>query len=310
MGLDQAYEALSSVRDVEVARDVSLADRTTYHVGGPARLYVRVDSRPALVEVLDVLERYEAPWLVLGGGSNLLVADDGFEGCVVTLGRPFSFVDVRDNAIVAGGATRLASVVAVARHAGLSGIEYCAGIPGTLGGAVRMDAGSRTEWIGQRITSVEVATARGMRTLRGDEVVWSYRHSSVAEDAVIVSARLSLERSSAEAVSEEVSRRLSRRRATQPLGQPSCGSFFQNSEGLSVGRLIEKCGCKGYAVGDARVSDVHANFIVNGGHAHAADVLAVAQHVHDVVYAIRGVDLVPEVRLVGFPPVGIARGSR
>lgn len=304
------YGALSSVDGIEVARDADLASMTTYRVGGSARLLARADSVRALAEALSVLDGCGMPWFVLGGGSNLLVADEGYDGCVLTLGPSLSGVEVRGTTVVAGGGARLSSVVAATRSHGLAGLEYCAGIPGTLGGAVRMDAGSRTEWIGRRIASLQVVDAAGARTVAGSEVAWGYRSSSLPASSVVASATLSLEASSAEAVGGEVARRMARRRATQPLGKPSCGSFFRNPEGLSVGRLIEECGCKGYAVGDARVSDVHANFIVNEGHARAVDVLAVGQHVHDVVLERTGVDLVPEVRIVGFPDGGIVRGGR
>ncbi len=294
--------ALSGAVDAEVLRGERLSRRTTLRVGGPASLFVTAHDYAALRRTIEVLDRERVEWVVLGRGSNVLASDEGFDGCVVKLGREFSRVSVGEGGLVSAGAgAPLSSLVSQTLKEGLSGLECCVGIPGSVGGAVSMDAGSRHEWIGSRVS--DVVTLRpgvGLRRYEGSEVEWGYRWCSLPAGEVILEASLRLDPSTREEVSAEMERRLASRRSTQPMGQPSCGSVFKNPGTRSAGALIDSCGLKGYAVGGARVSDLHANFIVNAGGATATDVARVMAHLRECVVQRHGIELEPEVKCLGF----------
>ena len=304
MSLSNAYLALSGAVDADITRGERLAHRTSYRIGGPAAMLAVCHTPEALARVIEVLGGQGVEWVLLGKGSNMLVADEGFDGCVVVLGRDFSRIEVsRDDAtITAGAAVPLSRVVQEAMRNSLSGLEFACGIPGTLGGAVSMDAGTRREWIGHRIGSLVVLRpGEGLRRLYGSDVEWGYRWSGLGPTDIVLEATLVLEPGEKDVIAAEMERLLARRRATQPMGKPSCGSVFRNPVGpKGAAKLIDECGLKGYAVGGAQVSPVHANFIVNNGRATAADVLAVMRTMHDRVREASGVDLQPEVKFLGF----------
>ncbi len=304
MSLSNAYLALSGAVDADITRGERLAHRTSYRIGGPAAMLAVCHTTEALARVIEVLGGQGVEWVLLGKGSNMLVADEGFDGCVVVLGRDFSRIEVsRDDAtITAGAAVPLSRVVQEAMRNSLSGLEFACGIPGTLGGAVSMDAGTRREWIGHRIGSLVVLRpGEGLRRLYGSDVEWGYRWSGLGPTDIVLEATLVLEPGEKDVIAAEMERLLARRRATQPMGKPSCGSVFRNPVGpKGAAKLIDECGLKGYAVGGAQVSPVHANFIVNNGRATAADVLAVMRTMHNRVREASGVDLQPEVKFLGF----------
>ena len=304
MSLSNAYLALSGAVDADITRGERLAHRTSYRIGGPAAMLAVCHTPEALARVIEVLGGQGVEWVLLGKGSNMLVADEGFDGCVVVLGRDFSRIEVsRDDAtITAGAAVPLSRVVQEAMRNSLSGLEFACGIPGTLGGAVSMDAGTRREWIGHRIGSLVVLRpGEGLRRLYGSDVEWGYRWSGLGPTDIVLEATLVLEPGEKDVIAAEMERLLARRRATQPMGKPSCGSVFRNPVGpKGAAKLIDECGLKGYAVGGAQVSPVHANFIVNNGRATAADVLAVMRTMHNRVREASGVDLQPEVKVLGF----------
>lgn len=304
MSLSNAYLALSGAVDADITRGERLAHRTSYRIGGPAAMLAVCHTPEALARVIEVLGGQGVEWVLLGKGSNMLVADEGFDGCVVVLGRDFSRIEVsRDDAtITAGAAVPLSRVMQEAMRNSLSGLEFACGIPGTLGGAVSMDAGTRREWIGHRIGSLVVLRpGEGLRRLYGSDVEWGYRWSGLGPTDIVLEATLVLEPGEKDVIAAEMERLLARRRATQPMGKPSCGSVFRNPVGpKGAAKLIDECGLKGYAVGGAQVSPVHANFIVNNGRATAADVLAVMRTMHNRVREASGVDLQPEVKFLGF----------
>ena len=304
MSLSNAYLALSGAVDADITRGERLAHRTSYRIGGPAAMLAVCHTPEALARVIEVLGGQGVEWVLLGKGSNMLVADEGFDGCVVVLGRDLSRIEVsRDDAtITAGAAVPLSRVVQEAMRNSLSGLEFACGIPGTLGGAVSMDAGTRREWIGHRIGSLVVLRpGEGLRRLYGSDVEWGYRWSGLGPTDIVLEATLVLEPGEKDVIAAEMERLLARRRATQPMGKPSCGSVFRNPVGpKGAAKLIDECGLKGYAVGGAQVSPVHANFIVNNGRATAADVLAVMRTMHNRVREASGVDLQPEVKFLGF----------
>lgn len=302
MSLPNAYMALAGAIDGEVLRDERMSRHTTYRIGGPADLFVTCDSLPALTRCLEVLAEQRVPWVVLGRGSNVLVADEGYRGCVVCLRGSFCDVSVEGSLACAGAGMMLSRLVSTSISCELGGLEPFAGIPGSVGGAIAMNAGTRREWIGSLVRDLVVLRpGEGLRRLSGSEVSWGYRSTSLAVDDVVLEATLSLESRPKDDIVRDMERRLVRRRASQPLGEPSCGSVFRNpGGGMAVGSMIEGCGLKGLSVGGARVSPRHANFIVNEGGATASDVLELIRRVRDAVGEAYGVELETEVRFLGF----------
>ena len=280
-----------------------MARHTMYRIGGPARFYVQVASVGALKHLVEVCEASGVPWVAVGRGSNLLVSDEGYPGVVVTLGRDFRTCRFDEDAkrFCVGAGVPLSSVVQEAFRRSLAGLEFAVGTPGTVGGALRMNAGSRDEWIGSRVVSVTTLDARkGLMRRAGDEISWGYRSSSFAPDEVIVECELSVEPAAPFYLRGKMEASHTRRKKTQPLSLPSCGSVFRNPEGDSAGRLIEAVGLKGCTIGGAQVSEVHANFIVNKGTATARDVMDLIELARYKVYETYGIELQPEVRFLGF----------
>jgi len=297
-----AYMELSGKVDAEVIRGEKLSHRTTYRIGGPADLFVIPRNYQALTRTFEILGREGVPWAVLGRGSNVLVSDAGYRGCVIKLGREFTRIDVgEDGLVTAGAGALLTRLVAQAQQAGLSGLEMLTGVPGTVGGAVSMNAGMRYEWIGARVSSVVTVKPReGMRRYQGTDIEWDYRWCSLPADEVILEAAFALTPADRQAIATEMESRLARRRLRQPMGLPSCGSVFRNPPKASAGRLVEECGLAGLTVGGAQISDKHANFIVNRSGASAQDVVTCMRRMHDEVKAAYDIDLTPEVKLLGF----------
>ena len=287
--------------DGDVYAHEPLSRHTTYRIGGPARFFVRANSVGALTGLVDVCAAEGTPWVVLGRGSNVLVADGGFPGVAIALGRDFRTLRFDGDRFVVGAGASLSSVVQEAFKRAIGGFEFAVGTPGTIGGALRMNAGTADEWIGQRVVSVTTyRPGRGLVRRRGDEIAWGYRVSSFAADEVILECELAAEAADPYRVRDKMEGNLARRKGCQPLSEPTCGSVFKNPEGASAGRLIEAAGCKGAEVGGAKVSELHGNFIVNRGGATAADVRALMEQVRAAVLESTGVELVPEVRMLGF----------
>lgn len=293
--------ALSELEGVELVADAPLAQNTTYRIGGPADLLVTAHTYAGLVRTLRTLAIEGVPWVVLGRGSNILASDAGYRGCVLKLGREFSRMSVNDNTICAGSAVMLTKLVNESLSRELSGLECCAGIPGSVGGAVSMDAGSRHNWIGSVVHDVVTYhPSTGMKRYQGPEIEWGYRWCSIPANEIILEATFALKPSDKQTIANEMNRLMARRRATQPMGKPCCGSVFKNPGDRSVGALLDSCGLKGYRVGGAMVSPTHANFVVNEAHATAKDVVTVMKHMHGQVKERYGIDLTPEVKFLGF----------
>lgn len=300
MQLDEAYTELAAGVRGRVRRDEPLARHTTFRVGGPAALFIECDIVSDLQLSLDVLARNGLPWTVLGRGSNIIAADAGYEGAVIVLGREFRRHNVEGGRLRCGAGVALGAVVQDAFARGLTGLEFCVGIPGTIGGALAMNAGSRDEWIGSKVETVTLfVEGRGLESLRGPEVGWGYRRSGLGARGVIVEASLALDEGDGWTIRQTMEAALSRRKRTQPLSVPNAGSIFVNPEGDSAGRLIEQCSLKGHVQGGAKVSEMHANFIVNNGGATAADIVSLIRLIQKSVKEVHGVDLQTEVRFLG-----------
>lgn len=289
--------------DADVRLDEPMARHTAYRLGGPARYFACAHSLGSLKRLLAAAQQCSVPWMVVGRGSNLLVADEGFPGLVCTLGRDFRTVRYCEDgrAILAGGASLLQTVVQEAFRRCLAGLEFAVDIPGTVGGSLAMNAGTAAGCMADVVASATVLDARGqLRRLAGEQLSWGYREGPFGPDEVVVECELSVKQGEPFAIRGKMEAAHARRTKTQPLGCPSCGSVFRNPEGRSAGSLIEQAGLKGYAVGGAQVSPEHGNFIVNTGSATAGDVKRVMDHVQAKVYETHGIQLIPEVRTVGF----------
>jgi UDP-N-acetylmuramate dehydrogenase len=311
---DDGVAAAAAVLGRRARRHVALAPHTTYRVGGPAALLVELDGDDALVAVAAAVAAGEAagglPVLVLGNGSNLLVADAGFPGLVLTLGPAFADLDLDRAVVRAGGAVPLPVLARRTAAAGLRGLEWAVGVPGTVGGAVRMNAGGHGSDTAATLVGVR---AFDLATGHDEEVPAArlslgYRRSGVRPTQVVLRADHALVPGSAGEASAEVAEVVRWRRAHQPGGQ-NAGSVFTNPPGDSAGRLVDRAGCKGLRIGSAQVSTKHANFIQADPGGRADDVAALVAEVRRRVREVTGVLLEPELRMVGFtePRVEVER---
>lgn len=290
----------------EVQENVPLAPRTSVRVGGPAKLLVKPADAKALVESLRVLALAGVGWHALGGGANTIVGDKGIDGAALRLGQDFASEEVEeagDHVLVTLGAgAPIARFLSLAKEQRGVGVAWAAGIPGTVGGLVAMNAGTPAGCMADHLVAAEVATPSGTRWLDATELHLSYRHCELPRGAVLTRARCRIRRGSdAEIVEQQRAAKadLDKRRGTQPLTQPNSGSVFVNPPGDYAGRLVEQAGLKGKTIGAAQISEKHANFIVNLGGAKAADVVALIALARATVQQASGVVLQPEVKLVG-----------
>jgi UDP-N-acetylmuramate dehydrogenase len=285
-----------------VSVDAPTAPLTTYRLGGPAAVLVRASSETALREIAAVLPRHDLPVLVVGRGSNLLVADRGFRGVVVILGGELEHVELGDDGVVAGGAVALPRLARQAAASGLAGLEFYVGIPGTVGGAVRMNAGGHGRETRDVLVSARLLDLRGdgeVCTSKVADLGLGYRHSSLRTTDVVVDARLQVGRDDPAACRARIDEIVEWRREHQPGGS-NAGSVFRNPRDDSAGRLIEACGLKGFRVAGAVVSPKHANFFQAEAGATADDVYALVREVRARVEQASGVRLEPELQMVGF----------
>lgn len=284
-----------------------LSAHTTYKIGGKAKYFANVYDVESLIYLLELCKKSNMPWFVFGGGSNLLISDDGYDGLIVTLAGRFKDFNDDQNAkqIYAGSAVSLSRVVNECKRYLYSGFEFAAGIPGTLGGAIKMNAGSKTEWIAKQIVSVDLLDANlNIVNKNADDIDWAYRHSSINNDEIILGACLKYEVCRGDAKCQELLASYKdfaiKKRTLQPLDKPSCGSVFKNPDGASAGKLIDEVGLKGTQIGGAQISNSHANFIVNTGDAKAKDVLDLIKLAKTKVYEKFNIKLELEVKLLGF----------
>jgi UDP-N-acetylenolpyruvoylglucosamine reductase len=291
--------ALSGLRAV-VRENVPLSGRTTLRIGGPARYFVEVHDAEALAALLRAGRAAGLPVLALGKGSNLLVPDAGFPGVVFTLGGDFLATGVEPPEVVAGGGVSLMSLAARAQRAGLSGLENLSGIPSSLGGAVRINAGSYGSELFDVLVTVDLVSGAGeRRTAEASGIAHGYRWTSLCDTGDIVTgARLRLAPKEPAEIASRMADVAARRKNALPK-QPNAGSIFRNPPGLFAGKLLEECGLKGRRIGGAEISPVHANVIVNAGGATAADVAALMEAMKTAVKERFGVELEPEIRVLG-----------
>ena len=294
--------ALEGVVRGRVAYGEPLARHTSLRIGGPADALVVPADLEDLRALLRFADREGIRTLVLGGGSNTLVLDGGFRGVAIILGEAFAGLEAEGTAVRAGAAVRVSRLLAFCSRQGLAGVECLTGIPGTLGGAVRGNAGTTAGWISDRLRDVAVVLREGTVTrLAKADLQFAYRHAHLPPGAVITEATFDLESGDPGTIRRGISRLLVARNRTQPVESHSAGCMFKNPPGDSAGRLVDAAGMKGARAGDAVVSPKHANFLVNEGRARAADVLALVEAVRARVREHAGVALELEVQIVGEP---------
>ncbi|HEY7439999.1 MAG TPA: UDP-N-acetylmuramate dehydrogenase [Acidimicrobiia bacterium] len=306
--LERCAASLAAALPGLVERDAPLGALTTYRVGGPAAVLVRVQTAGQLEAVAEAVRACRPQVLIVGHGSNLLVADEGFRGVAVLLEDEFEAIDLADadaGTVRAGGAVPLPVLARRTASAGLTGLEFFVGIPGSVGGAVRMNAGGHGRDTREVLRSAEVVDLLGDGTVTARDpaaLALGYRESAIGSGEVVVAATFAVDRDDPAACEARVAEIVRWRREHQPGGS-NAGSVFRNPDGDAAGRLVEACGLKGRRHGCAVVSEKHANFIQADAGATAADVDALIREVQAVVAARTGVELVPEVHRVGFEDV-------
>ena len=278
-----------------------LSSHTTFRVGGKADAFLSVQNEEQIKNAIKVCEKYSVPFFILGNGSNLLVSDEGYRGLVIAIGNDMAEVSIEGNSVTAQAGALLGSVSQAAAKSGLSGMEFASGIPGTIGGAIVMNAGAYDGEMKNIVTQVRVLTKEGeILTLSGEELEFGYRMSRVKKEKLIVlSVTMLLEKKEQSAIYEKMNDFAKRRREKQPLEYPSAGSTFKRPEGMFAGKLIMDAGLRGYAVGDAQVSEKHCGFVINRGNATAKEVQTVIEDVQKKVKETFNVELETEVIFVG-----------
>ncbi len=302
-GLAEAEALLRAAFGARVRTGQPIAPMTSFRIGGPAALFVEPDGDADLLAVAAAVGRTRIAWAVVGKGSNLLVADRGFDGLVVRLGagfRDWSRDDGRDG-ILAGASMPLPRAAGAAASLGLSGLEFGVAIPGSVGGAVRMNAGAHGRSMSDVVRTLRCFSMAeaAFRSVRAEEAGFTYRNSGFGRDTLVLQATLGLEPAEPGAIRARMDEARAWRRATQPLAEPNCGSVFKNPPGDHAARLVQAAGGKGLRRGGAEVSTKHANFIVTRPGATAADVLLVIRDVRALVRERFGVELETEVQFLG-----------
>jgi len=277
-----------------------MSRHTTYRVGGPADLFFMPENREALLKALEAARQSGIPAMVIGNGSNLIVGDGGIRGLVIALGEAFSEIRLEGTLLRAQAGAMLSRVAAAAQEAGLAGLEFASGIPGTLGGGCAMNAGAYGGELKDVLLWADVLLNGEVRRLSRDEMAMGYRTTlPLRAGGVVLEACFDLQPGDTEAILARMKELNARRREKQPLNLPSAGSVFKRPEGHFAGGLIEQCGLKGYTIGGAQVSTKHAGFIVNVGGATAKDITDLIAHIQETVLAQTGVHLETEQRIIG-----------
>jgi UDP-N-acetylmuramate dehydrogenase len=282
-----------------IKESVKLAPYTTFKIGGPAKYFYIAKTIDNLVKAVQIARELKISYFVLGGGSNILVSDKGFDGLVIKIKdlRP----EIKDATITAGAGLALAKLVDASIKEGLTGLEWAIGIPGTVGGAVRNNAGAFGQNMGDMIESVRVLRGFGPVKLNNKQCQFGYRDSIFKHNKdIILEVKLKLRKGDKKESKRLIGQYLSRRKETQPLKYPSAGCVFKNPAGYSAGQLIDKCGLKAKQIGGAQISQLHANFIINRGRAKARHVVELIEFIKQKVKDTFNIELEEEIEYVGF----------
>ena len=298
--MQKLAEKLRALAPDRLFENEPMSKHTTFRVGGPADLMFYPESREEISAAIEAAKAENVPVYVIGNGSNLLVRDGGIRGLVIVLGDEYAQVCVDGDRIYAQAGVRLSRIAAVAQENGLAGLEFAGGIPGTLGGGCMMNAGAYGGQLSDVLVSCQVLLDGELKSYSLEEMEMGYRTTMpLKKGGVVLSAEFKLTHDDPAAIAERMRDLAARRRDKQPLNLPSAGSTFKRPAGHFAGALIEGCGLKGHTIGGAQVSEKHAGFVVNIGGATAKDILDLIAYIQKTVKAEKGVDLEPEVRIIG-----------
>ena len=279
----------------------SLKKHTTYGIGGPADLMIFPKSKQDLIKVIEIINENKIQLTILGSGSNVLVSDNGIRGAVISLKNSLKQIEVDDNILYAECGTMLGKIVKHAVKNNLIGLENLNGVPGTLGGALIMNAGAWGGEISENLIHVEVINSKSeIQKIQKKDLNFSYRQSSFNKDDILLSAKFNLKKADKDIIKENFIEAQSGRKKSQPLNKRSAGSLFKNPKNNSAGKLLDKAGLKGFSIGDAKISEKHANFFINDGDATSKDMLMLIKKAHKEVKDKFNVNLSLEVKLMGF----------
>ncbi len=298
-------DILGKLQDIvgsdNIVSDEPMRKHTTFRIGGNADIFVRPESKEQIAEILRLCRKQDVPYFILGNGSNLLVGDRGFRGVVINIMDNMNDIKVDGGIIKAQAGAMLIKVSRAARDNSLTGLEFASGIPGTIGGAIYMNAGAYGGEMKDVVTQVTAIDAEGeIYTFGTDELEFSYRHSVIQQrDLIVLDVTMKLAAGDQKIIDDRMSELAVARRTKQPLEYPSAGSTFKRPEGYFAGKLIMDAGLRGYRVGDAQVSEKHCGFVVNRGNATADDVIKLIDDVKAKVSEEYDVVLEPEVRMIG-----------
>ncbi|WP_221564097.1 UDP-N-acetylmuramate dehydrogenase [Alkalihalobacillus sp. TS-13] len=299
--MDYIVEQLEQADVGKVLRDEPLSKHTTIKIGGPADVFVEPDSVEALKKVIDIVKTNDVPWTTIGRGSNLLVSDEGIEGVVIKLGKGTDHLEENGEEILVGGGYSLVKLSTIMSRKGMAGLEFASGIPGSLGGAVYMNAGAHGSDMSKILKKAHILFENGsIEWLSADEMAFSYRTSILQKKpGICIEAVLQLKQGDRESITDVMQNNKDYRKETQPWNHPCCGSVFRNPLPNYAGQLIESSGLKGKTIGGAQISEMHANFIVNTGDAKAKDVLELIDLVKSTIKEKHEIDMETEVEMIG-----------
>lgn len=294
-------ELKSVLKGQNILQNESMKKHTSFRIGGIADIYISPNDSEEIKNVISIARKYHVPVTVIGNGSNLLVSDKGIRGIVIQIGNHMNQIVVKDCMIYAAAGALLSTIGAEALKHSLKGFEFASGIPGSLGGAVCMNAGAYGGEIKDILLEVEVLTKElEIKTIMAKELNLSYRHSIIPEkEYIVLGATIQLEKGEYDSIQKEMKSLAEQRRTKQPLEFASAGSTFKRPEGYFAGKLISDAGLKGYSVGDAQVSQKHGGFVINKGNATCEEVLALIEYCQKVVFEKFGVLLETEVKFIG-----------
>ncbi|MHC0037258.1 UDP-N-acetylmuramate dehydrogenase [Pseudoneobacillus sp. C159] len=286
----------------KVKENELLANHTTMKIGGPVDIFIEPSSIENIEKLMELIIKYKTPWRAIGRGSNLLVSDLGMEGIVIKLGAGLDHLTINGQSITVGGGHSLVSLSTIISKKGYSGLEFASGIPGSVGGAVYMNAGAHGSDISKILEKARVLFEDGtISWLSNQEMEFSYRTSCLQKKrpGIVLEAVFQLTEGDRAKIVDEMQKNKDYRKKTQPYNFPCAGSIFRNPLPHYAGKLIESAGLKGYSIGGAKISEMHGNFIVNAGNGKAQDVLDLIQHVKKTIFDLYQIEMETEVEIIG-----------
>lgn len=278
--------------------DEPLSKRTSLKIGGPSKYFVELRNIKELTDVIELAKKENLDFFILGEGTNVLFCDEGFSGLVIQLKGEFENFSIRGEEVTAGAGVKLNDLVEKMARRGLAGLEFASGIPGSVGGAIVTNAGTRMGWIGDIVREIKIFSGGKVQILKRGEIDFSYRHCKLPDEAVVLEVKLRLKNGKKNVIINKIKEGLKQRRKNQPISTLNAGCVFRNPETCEAGKLIESAGLKGARVGDAEVSTKHANFIINRGKAKAKDVYGLIQKIRETVKEKFDIELELELRIV------------